>query len=198
MSMLILCTGAPAAPLASSFSAAEFDAAVSAALDAGAAAPTERKIAPGGRKVLIAEGGLARSTAEQILEPCELRVEPLLNEIPVRSFSDTASGLPAEKWLKKAASQRKAGDPRQPESRDAVIGRADALIRKLEEEGGDFLLISYPLFLTEFLDRLRAKGYVIQRSGLFRRRQSERIILVRSGVVAGGIRGSCGVGAGGF
>ena len=191
MSMLILCTGAPAAPLAGSFSAAEFDAAVSAALDAGAVAPSERKIAPGGRKVLIAEGGLARSTAEQILEPCKLRIEPLLNEIPVRSFSDKASGLPAEKWLKKAASQRKAGDPRQPESRDAVIGRADALIRKLEEEGGDFLLISYPLFLTEFLDRLRAKGYVIQRSGLFRIQPLEKIVVSRRDEHCGGCQHNC-------
>ena len=101
MSMLILCTGKPQSPLEGSFSSAAFDAAFGCMIDSAAEAPAERKIAPGGRTVYIAEGGLSLSTAEQILEPCQLQVEPLLNEIPVRSFTDTEQQFSAEKWLKR-------------------------------------------------------------------------------------------------
>ena len=96
MSMLILCTGKPLSPVEGNYTAADFDAAVSASLESAAEAPSERKIAPGGRKVMIGEGLLARSTMEQLLEPCDYQVEPLLNEIPVRSSDDTDRPLSAQ------------------------------------------------------------------------------------------------------
>ena len=68
MSILILCAGKPTVPLEGSYSAAEFDEAVSRMIQSPACPPAERKISPGGRQVYVAEGGLARSTAEQILE----------------------------------------------------------------------------------------------------------------------------------
>ena len=72
MSMLILCTGSPVNPLEGNYSSAEFDRAFRRMVDSAAAPPAERKISPGGRTVYIAEG-------EQILEPCEIHTEPLLN-----------------------------------------------------------------------------------------------------------------------
>ena len=191
MSMLILCTGKPLSPVEGNYTAADFDAAVSASLESAAEAPSERKIAPGGRKVMIGEGLLARSTMEQLLEPCDYQVEPLLNEIPVRSSDDTDRPLSADKWMRRAVSQRKAGDPRQPESLQAVRARADTLIRSLEEQGGDFLLIVYPLFLTELLDRLRVHTSVIQRGGLFRLQPLEKIVVSRKDEHCGGCQHNC-------
>ena len=156
-----------------------------------AEAPSERRISPGNRVVYIGEGFLARSTAEQILEPCELHVEPLLNEVDVRSFSDSDRPLPAEKWLRKAAAQRKAGDSRQPESREDIAARADTLIRKLEEAGRDSLLITYPIFLAELLDRFRVHNYVVQRGGLFRFQPLEKIVVSRKDEHCGGCQHNC-------
>ena len=191
MSMLILCTGKPLSPLEGSYTSAAFDEAAAAVIRSAAEAPSERRISPGGRDVYIGEGLLARSTAEQLLEPCELHVEPLLNEIGVRSFSDSDRPLPAEKWLRKAAAQRKAGDPRQPESREDVAARADMLIRKLEEAGGDSLLITYPIFLAELLDRFRVHNYVVQRGGLFRFQPLEKIVVSRKDEHCGGCQHNC-------
>lgn len=191
MSMLILCTGKPLRPLEGAYSSSGFDEAA-AALTACAAEPlAERRIAPAGRTVYIAEGGLARSTAEQVLEPCDYIVEPLLNEISLRSYTDTDRLLPAEKWLRKAASQRKAGDPRQPESRAGVIARADRLIRKLEDAGGNSLLITGPLFLSELLERFRTRSYVVQRGGLFRLQPLEKIVVSRRDEHCGGCQHNC-------
>ena len=191
MSMLILCTGKPLSPLEGSYTSAGFDKAAAAVIRSAAEAPSERRISPGGRDVYIGEGFLARSTAEQILEPCEFHVEPLLNEIDVRSFSDLDRPLPAEKWLRKAAAQRKAGDSRQPESREDVAARADMLIRKLEEAGGDSLLITYPIFLAELLDRFRVHNYVVQRGGLFRFQPLEKIVVSRKDEHCGGCQHNC-------
>ena len=191
MSMLILCTGKPLSPLEGSYTSSDFDAAAAAVVQSAAEAPAERRIAPGGRVVYIGEGFLARSTAEQSLEPCELHVEPLLNEVDVCSFSDSDRPLPAEKWLRKAASQRKAGDPRQPESREAVSARADMLIQKLEEAGRDSLLITYPIFLAELLDRFRVHNYVVQRGGLFRCQPLEKIVVSRKDEHCGGCQHNC-------
>ena len=191
MSMLILCTGKPLSPLEGSYTSAAFDEAAAAVIRSAAEAPSERRISPGGRDVYIGEGLLARSTAEQILEPCELHVEPLLNEIGVRSFSDSDHPLPAEKWLRKAAAQRKAGDPRQPESREDVTARADLLIRKLEEAKGASLLITYPIFLAELLDRFRVHNYVVQRGGLFRFQPLEKIVVSRKDEHCGGCQHNC-------
>ena len=191
MSLLILCTGKPLSPLEGSYTSAAFDEAAAAVIRSAAEAPSERRISPGGRDVYIGEGFLARSTAEQILEPCELHVEPLLNEIGVRSFSDSDHPLPAEKWLRKAAAQRKAGDPRQPESREDVTARADLLIRKLEEAKGDSLLITYPIFLAELLDRFRVHNYVVQRGDLFRFQPLEKIVVSRKDEHCGGCQHNC-------
>jgi hypothetical protein len=170
---------------------ANFDEAAAAVIRSAAEAPSERRISPGNRVVYIGEGFLARSTAEQILEPCEFHVEPLLNEIAVRSFADSDRSLPADKWLRKAAAQRRAGNPRQPESREAVIARADALIRKLEDAGGDSLLITYPIFLAELLDRFRVHNYVVQRGGLFRFQPLEKIVVSRKDEHCGGCQHNC-------
>ena len=191
MSMLILCTGKPLSPLEGSYTSAGFDKAAAAVIRSAAEVPSERRISPGGRDVYIGEGFLARSTAEQILEPCELHVEPLLNEIGVRSFSDSDHPLPAEKWLRKAAAQRKAGASRQPESREDGAARADMLIRKLEETGGDSLLITYPIFLAELLDRFRVHNYVVQRGGLFRFQPLEKIVVSRKDEHCGGCQHNC-------
>ena len=191
MSMLILCAGKPLTPLEGSYTSSGFDAAAAAAVQSAAEAPTERRIAPGGRVVYVGEELLSRSTAEQILEPCEFHVEPLLNEIAVRSFADTDRPLPTEKWLRKAAAQRRAANPRQPESRTAVVARADALIRKLEEAGGDSLLIACPIFLAELLDRFRVHNYVVQRGGLFRFRPLEKIVVSRKDEHCGGCQHNC-------
>ena len=191
MSMLIIAAGPSLSPLTGSFDSAGFDAACGAALAADAQAPAERKIAPGGRKVLVAEDRLALSSAEQLLQAPELRTEPLLNEVPLRSFTATDRVMPAEKWLRKAAAQRKSGDPRQPESREQLRARADRLIGQLEAEGGDFLLISHPLFLTELLDRLRVHNYVIQRGGVLGIRPWEKIVVSRKEEHCGGCQHNC-------
>ena len=191
MSIMILCTGRSLRALEGSYDSAGFDIAVSAEHAAGIEPYSGRKTDCAQRTVYVAEGRLAQETAEQLLLPCSVCTEPLLNEIPLRSFTDTEKCFPVDKWKRKAAAQRKAGDARQSESRAQVIARAEELIGKLESAGGDSLLISYPLFLAEFLDALRSRGYVVQRSGLMKIEPLERIVASKREEHCGGCGHNC-------
>ena len=189
MSILIFCAGMPVNKAAGEYDSSGFDAAVRRELESETEIPAGRKIDPAGRKVLIGEGLRAKDTAEKLLLSCQFTVEPLLNEIPLRSFTDTEKKISLETWMKKAAAQRKKGDTRQPESRAAVIERAETLIGNIE--GNNPILISYPLFLTELLDRLRIHGYVIQRSGVLKIQPLERFVVSRREEHCGGCQHNC-------
>ena len=175
MSILIFCAGMPVNKAAGKYNSSGFDAAIQEELRSAADFTAGKKLDPAGRTVLVGEGVPAGDTAEKLLLPCPYTVEPLLNEIPLRSFTDTDVQYSLDTWLRKAAAQRKKGDARQPESRTAVIERAETLIGKIE--GSNPILVSYPLFLTELLDRLRVHGYVIQRSGVLKIQPLERFVV---------------------
>ena len=192
MKILILCTAAPKQAPVGKLSSAEFDAAWAAAQDGGIVPPAEgRKIDASGRKVYMAEGKLAAETAAQMLEACSPAAEPLLNEISVRSACDTEKQADVAAWLRKAARQRKQADPRQPESREQLRARADALILKLAKAGEDCILITGPLFLAELLDRFRVQNYVMQRSGIFRIRPLEKFVISEKEAHCGGCAHNC-------
>lgn len=189
MSITILCTGSPKAPLQGKYDSAGFDFAFAASLASVIQPYSGRRFDPAGRRVLIGEGQLAADTAAQLILPCSPVTDPLLNEIAVRSFSDTEKRYPVDTWLRKAAVQRKRADPRQPESRAQVIARADALIK--EVEGSSCILITGPLFLAELLDRLRIHNYVIQRTGVMRIQPLERFVISHREEHCGGCQHNC-------
>ena len=192
MKVLIVCTGTPERAPEGKYNSAEFDAAWERAGKGGICpTPAGRKIDPSGRRVYLAEGGLAADTAARMLEACDPAAEPLLDEITVRSFCDTDAKHDVSVWLRKAAGQRRQADPRQPESLQQLRARADALILKLAQDGGDCILITGPLFLTELLDRFRVQNYVCQRSGIFRVRPLERFVISEKEAHCGGCGHNC-------
>ena len=189
MSILIFCTGMPVNKASGKYDSSGFDAAMLEELSSAADFSAGKMLDPAGREVLVGEGLTARDTAEKLFYPCVSAVEPLLNEIPLRSFTDTEKQYPLETWLRKAAAQRKKGDPRQRESRAEVIERAEALIKRIE--GKNPILVTYPLFLAELLDRLRIHGYVIQRSGVLKIQPLERFVVSRREEHCGGCQHNC-------
>lgn len=189
MSTTILCVGTSLHPLEGKYSSKSFEAAVALELASGIQPYAGRKYDPTDRLVMIGEGKRAADTAEKLLLPCVPVVSPLLNEIPVVPFTDTEKLYSVETWLHKAATQRKHHDPRQPESREAVIARADELIRGTE--GQACIFVTYPLFLSELLDRLRIHNYVIQRTGVIRIQPLERFFISRKEEHCGGCQHNC-------
>ena len=98
MSTTIICVGQPVCPVKGKYNSAGFDAAVAASQEAAILPYNGKQYNPAGRIVLLGEGRLARETADQMILPCEAEIDPLLNEIPLRSFMDTDREYPAETW----------------------------------------------------------------------------------------------------
>ena len=189
MSITILCTGEPEKRAEGKFSSSEFDAVMRMELESNILPYTGRKYNPEGKTVWIGEGRLAKDTAEQLLLPCTPIVEPLLNEIPLRSFSDTETLYPLETWKRKARAQQKHGDTRQAESLTDVVSRANRFIDKAQRT--ESLVITYPLFLEELLKQLRSRGFVVQRTGLMKIQPLERYLISRREEHCGGCQHNC-------
>lgn len=189
MSTLIICAGKSLTPPAGSYDSAGFDAAVKEAAKQLCPPYEGKKFNPDGKKVLIGEGLPALDTAEKLLLPCEWTVDPLLNEIPIRSFTDTERSFTDRQWLKKAAAQRRKADPRQTESDAAAKARADKLIAKIS--GEDHILITYPEFLSVLLNRLRVHNYVVQRTGFLGIKPLERFFVSAKDDHCGGCQHNC-------
>lgn len=191
MRLLLICRGASAeaAPRAAD----------SAGFDELCRKETEGEIAPAagkppallGRPVYAAPGLSARQTAEQLFPGAEIRIEPLLEEIPCRSYKDTSRRLPLWFWRFMAWLQRLLGLARQGETRRETAARADALLDRLAAEGGEAILIVPPRLLPVLLDRLRRRNCCAQRSGVLRYRPFERILVSEREEHCGGCQHNC-------
>ena len=189
MSTLVICVGKTMTPAAGSYDSAGFDAAVREIMNSACPPYDGRKYNPEGKTVLIGEGLPALDTAEKVLLPCEWSVEPLLNEIPLRSFTDTERSYSDRQWIRKAAAQRKKAEPRQSESCAAAQERADKLIKKIS--GRDYILITYPEFMSVLQKRLRVNDYVVQRSGFMGIKPLELFVVSQKEGHCGGCQHNC-------
>jgi len=189
MSTTIICVGKTTSPAPGKYDSAGFDAAVKDIMMTPCPQYSGKQFNPAGRTVIIGEGVPALDTAEKMLLPREWSLDPLLNEIPLRSFTDTGQSYTQRQWLKKAAAQRRQGDPRQPESLAAARLRADRLIEKIG--GDDCILITYPVFLSVLLERLRAHGYVVQRTGFMGIQPYEWFLVSQKDAHCGGCVHNC-------
>ena len=189
MSTIIICAGKSISPAPGKYDSAGFDAAVREAINSICPPYDGKKYNTEGKTVLIGEGTPALDTAEKLLLPCDWTVDALLNEIPLRSFDDTERTFTEKQWLKKAAAQRKSGNTRQSESHAAVQARADRLIERIA--GSDHVLITYPLFLSVLLDRLRVHDYVVQRTGFMSIKPLEQFVVSSKDNHCGGCQHNC-------
>lgn len=191
MKVWILVCGAAETPLPKRCTGTAFEQAQAAEAESAIMPYTGRTMKAAGRAVYVAPGRRARETAEQVIPGAELTVEPLLAPIPYRAWQDAAGEKPLRLWQWMARRQARAGNPRQPESREASIARAEELIGKLEKEERDCLLVLDGDFLTLLLDRLRLHGCSSQRSGLGRWQPYELILASKREMHCGGCSHNC-------
>lgn len=191
MTILILASAGAAGAHGGRFDAAGFDAAQAGLPERGAAPIAEKPIDASGRPIYVSRWESARQTAASLFPGAAFTEEPLLDEIPRRSFWDGAGALPQWLWLAGARLQAAFGNSRQPESLRQSKARADALIDKLEALDRDCVLVTHPGFLAVLLDRFRARGCVAARSGIFRPAPLERVLITRRSEHCGGCSHNC-------
>ena len=191
MKVWILVCAAAETPLPKRCTGAGYEAESAAAAESACVPGAGRSMKAAGRAVYIAPGRRARETAARLIPDAQPKVEPLLAPIPRRAWKDTAAEHPLWLWRLMARRQARTGDPRQPESREASIARAEALIARLEKEGGDCVLVLDGDFLTLLLDRFRLHGCASQRTGLGPWQPEELILVSRRDDHCGACNHNC-------
>jgi hypothetical protein len=186
----IVCTGEGEGLWPKHCSAAEFEQAASRRDTVEPEECREKKISGEGRLILVAPTPAARKTAELCVNGGELREEPLLAPVEERAFREVGSG-PLWLWRQMARIQRAVGSPRQPESRRQIDGRAEELFCRLEQDEKDCVLVADCLLTERLLDRARIHGCAIARTGVFRYRPWERVLVTRRNMHCGGCGHNC-------
>ena len=190
MRIWIVCTGEAEGIWPASCDWESFEAAARQAIEDDSFSHGEKKLSAAGRLVCFAPCPASRRTAALSFEDGELREEPLLAPVAQRAFT-RAGRHPLWVWREMARLQRLSGSPRQPESRRELVSRVEKLLTGLEKEGKDCMLVADCLLTAELLDRLRLRGYTVSRSGIFRYRPWERILLTRRDQRCGGCGHNC-------
>ncbi|MBR5094515.1 MAG: hypothetical protein IK095_05425 [Oscillospiraceae bacterium] len=190
MKIWIVCTGEAEGLWPARCDAQTFEAAARRAVEEVPADRGEKKISGEGRTVYCAPLPAARRTAELCVAGGELRKEPLLTPVELRAFRQSGEA-PLWLWRTMARVQRACGSDRQPESRKQIAARAEALFRRLDEEERDCILIADCILTEHLLDRARVRGYTMARTGIFRYRPWERILITRRDIHCGGCAHNC-------
>ena len=191
MKMLIICSGKPAMTWKKLYHSVNFDEACRHAIDCDIEKVESERISSGGRPIYVSSGKGTVQTAELLFNDADIIEEPLLEEVPQRSYKDTEKELPLWRWQFMASMQRFLGNSRQPESRAQAKARAKKLLDLMESRNQDCILISHPNFIRVLLDCLGSRGYHINRQNLFRIAPLERIAITKRDMHCGGCGHNC-------
>ncbi len=190
MKIWIICTGEREGFWPSRCSAAAFEDLSRRALEEDPGPRQEKKLSWRNGAVLIAPAPAARKTAELCVDGGRLAEEELLAPVLSRPWTDRGE-RPLWLWRRMAALERALGGKSQPESRREIAARAEKLMARLEEAEKDCVLVADCLLTEELLDRARIRGYTRARTGIFRYRPWERILLTKRDMHCGGCQHNC-------
>lgn len=120
--------------------------------------------------------GLSRTseTARMLFGDNDFYKSELLNEVPLRSFTDTIRKLPLIIWNVIGRLQWLFNNKRQPETRSQTIDRAEKAISMLEKENADCIVVTHACFANTFTKQLKKRGNKIDKRK-FRMNNLERV-----------------------
>ncbi len=114
-------------------------------------------------------------TAEAVFPGRKIRKLDELSEIPYRAAFETIQPVPVWVWDRLAQYQCKRGIAVQEESERQAAGRAQELLKRLEKEGQDCILVTHSRFMKILMRVLRSRGYAVTRGSYGRIGYLERI-----------------------
>ena len=100
---------------------------------------------------------------------------PLLNEVPKHSYKDSEGKLPRFWWVMRSRMQWFFNSSRQPENKKMTKARAAEFLDYIEAKNRDCVIFSHEFYLYTLKAELEKRGYIIERSNLFRIKNWERI-----------------------
>ena len=191
MKILIICSGKPNMICKKRYHSAGFDEACRLAAECDIEKAEKERISSNGRPVYVSSGNSTVQTANLIFSDANIIKEPLLDEVPLRSYKDTEKELPLWYWQFMSSLQRFLGNNRQPETKAQVKARAKSLLNLLESRNQDCILISHPVFIKVLLSQFSARGYCITGRSFLRIAPLQRIVITKWDMHCGGCGHNC-------
>ena len=140
----------------------QFDAACQA-YDAADLIPIQKRLTNDDNvPIYVSDLKRSQETAVQLFGHVSLQEMMQLGEVPLRSAFDTTIKLPLWVWNVSGRVQWFLNRKRQVESRKETIKRADDVIRILERDGRDCILITHGFFMKTLIKRMKVHGYEIR------------------------------------
>lgn len=104
----------------------------------------------------------------------------LLNEVPLKSFTDTNKMYPLWLWNFMGRFQWFLENDRQAESKTETIMRAKRMIKLLEDHQEDCYLITHGFYMRIFIGELKKRGYKIKNTRFFGISNLDMIVAIRT------------------
>lgn len=98
-------------------------------------------------------------TAYNLFGEKEVLKTKLLNEVPLRSFTDTKIKLPLPFWMIAGRLQWYFNNPRQIESRNKSKERISEFIDFLEKKQQDYIIIGHGFYFAQFIVEIQKRGF---------------------------------------
>lgn len=117
-------------------------------------------------KIYISDLSRTYETAVQLFGNKDFKKLELINEVPLRSFTDTKRSLPCFIWMALGRMQWWMENKRQPETKSETIHRAKQVVSMLIHENEDCYIITHGLFIKVLLKELRRAGFQISKNKL--------------------------------
>lgn len=189
MKIMLIAAGEPDFAWEDAYTSEGFAAACRAAAESPVRAVSHKPLQAAGREILCGTELYVRQTAATLFPETEIVPEGLLDEVPLGPYKDRSQKLPLKRWRRMALLQARGKNGR--EHRRQARERAERMIEQLEKQGQDCVLVSGPLFMGELMERFRARGWCVSRSGIFRVKPLELALVTRRDDHCGGCGHNC-------
>ena len=114
------------------------------------------------QRVYISEMSRTYETACKLFKKDDFVKTPLLNEVPLRSFKDTANFYPLWLWNFVGRLQWFLQSDRQVETKRDTVPRANRMIKMLEDRREDCSLITHGFYMRVLIRELKKHGYTVK------------------------------------
>ena len=181
MKLWILCAAEADMVWPERCTAEEYRTACLRALESAPKVILQKPIPAAGRRIFVSRNPLAQASARAVYPDGTFVITELLDELPPHASGEGARSLRF----------RRLCDRPDRTEKEAAIVRAETLLDQLAKSDDDAILVSHPVFTALLLDRLRVRGYCVNRTCLGRVQPLERLLLSRRDMHCGGCAHNC-------
>lgn len=132
------------------------------------------------RVIYVSELSRTYETACRLFGKREFRKTSLINEVPLRSFTDTTRKYPLWFWNFMGRLQWLLQNERQAEGKKDTLLRAAKMTSLLEKRNEDCTVITHGFYMLSFIRVLKKRGYKIKRDSRFGMKNLERMVAVKA------------------